>query len=135
MADLSPRQPGLCPAGLRWILAFPPGENHLRVVARKGGAEVVDEIRFLYQVQEWGKPEALVLEETGRAGNVVTLQARLLDAAGVCCLDARNRVRFRLSGDGEMIQNLGTTSGARQLELSETAERPSASGSRGESPC
>ncbi len=87
------------------------------MVARKGGAEVVDEIRFLYQVQEWGKPEALVLEETGRAGNVVTLQARLLDAAGVCCLDARNVVRFRLSGDGEMIQNLGTTSGARQLEL------------------
>ena len=26
-------------------------------------------------------------------------------------------VRFRLAGDGEMIQNLGTTSGARQLEL------------------
>jgi beta-galactosidase len=104
-------------AGLRWLVAFQPGENHVRVVARKGGAEVVDEIRFRYQTQKWSKPEALVLEETGRTGHIVTLQARLLDAAGVCCLDARNVVRFRLAGDGEMIQNMGTTSGSRQLEL------------------
>lgn len=104
-------------AGLRWLLAFHPGENHLRVVARKGGAEVADEIRFRYQTQKWSQPEALLLEEISRAGSIITLQASLLDAAGVCCLDARNVVRFRLAGDGEMIQNLGTTSGARQLEL------------------
>ena len=104
-------------AGLRWLLPFEPGENHLRVAARKSGAEVADEIRFQYETRKWGKPEALVLEETGRAGGIVTVQARLLDRDGVCCLDARHVVRFRVAGDGDLIQNLGTTSGARQLEL------------------
>ena len=104
-------------AGLRWLPVFEPGENHLRVVARKDGAEVGDEIHFQYQTRQWGKPEALVLEETGRAGGTVTVQARLLDRAGVWCLDARNVVRFRMAGDGELIHNLGTTSGARQLEM------------------
>jgi len=48
---------------------------------------------------------------------VVTLEARLLDARKVPCLDARNVIGFKLAGDGELIQNLGTTSGSRQLEM------------------
>ncbi|HTS61292.1 MAG TPA: hypothetical protein VMH28_04675 [Candidatus Acidoferrales bacterium] len=35
----------------------------------------------------------------------------------VQCLDARNVVRFALAGDGELIQNLGTSTGSRQVEL------------------
>ena len=104
-------------AGLRWMVAFQPGENHLRVVAGQGSAQVVDEIRFRYQTEVWGKPSTLVLEETARARGVVTLLARLLDAQAVPCLDARNVVRFSVAGDGELLANLGTTTGARQLEL------------------
>jgi beta-galactosidase len=48
---------------------------------------------------------------------MVTLVARLLDAKGVPCLDARNVIRFKLAGDGELIQNLGTASGSRQVEM------------------
>ena len=48
---------------------------------------------------------------------VVTVQARLLDAKGVQCLDARNAVRFAIAGDGELLQNLGTSTGSRQVEL------------------
>jgi beta-galactosidase len=33
-------------------------------------------------------------------------------------LDARHVVRFALSGDGELLQNLGTASGSRQVEMS-----------------
>jgi beta-galactosidase len=105
-------------AGLRWQVRFQPGENRVRVVARKAGVEATDEIGFRYQTEKWDKPAQLAVEETGRAGAVVTLLARLLDAKGVPCLDARNVIRFRLAGDGELIQNLGTTSGSRQVEMS-----------------
>ncbi len=104
-------------AGLRWMVAFTAGENHLRVVAKKGGAEVTDEVRLQYQTAKWEKPAKLVIEETGREGAVVTLQARLFDAKGVLCLDARNAVRFAIAGDGELIHNLGTSTGSRQVEL------------------
>jgi beta-galactosidase len=104
-------------AGLRWQAVFQAGENHLRVVARQGATEAVDEIRFQYQTEPWGKPASLALEVAGREGSVVTLRARLLDAKGVTCLDARNVVRFAVAGDGELIANLGTVTGSRQLEL------------------
>ncbi len=104
-------------AGLRWQVAFQPGENHVRVVARKGGVEVTDEIRFRYQTERWDKPAQLALGEAGRAGGVITLEARLLDARNVPCLDARHVIRFKLAGDGQLIQNLGTTSGSRQVEM------------------
>jgi len=58
-------------AGLRWMARFEAGENHVRVVAKKGGVEVTDEIRFRYQTEKWGKPEKFVLEEMGRAGDAL----------------------------------------------------------------
>ena len=33
------------------------------------------------------------------------------------CLDARKRCASRLPGDGELLQNLGTSTGSRQVEL------------------
>jgi beta-galactosidase len=104
-------------AGLRWMATFQPGDNHLRVVAKKGGVEITDEIRFQYQTEKWEKPAKFVLSEAGRADGVVTIEARLLDAKGVPCLDARNTLRFALAGDGALIQNLGTSTGSRQVEL------------------
>jgi beta-galactosidase len=87
------------------------------VVASKGAAQVTDETRFQYQTEKWDQPARFVLEESGRAGNIVTVQARLLDAKGVPCLDARTAVRFALAGDGELIQNLGTSTGSHKVEL------------------
>jgi beta-galactosidase len=105
-------------AGLRWPVVFAPGENHLRVVAARGEAQVSDEIRVHYQTEPWSRPTRFVLEETARAGGMITLQAQLVDAQGISCLDARHVVRFRLAGDGELLQNLGTASGSRQVQLS-----------------
>jgi beta-galactosidase len=104
-------------AGLRWGVAFDSGENHLLVVARKDGHEVRDEIRFLYQDRPWGSPARFTLAEAGRAGDLVTVAARLVDAAGLICLDAHHSVRFRLAGDGELVQNLGIAAGSRKVEL------------------
>lgn len=104
-------------AGLRWLVRFKDGENHLMAVGRKEGVEVTDEIKLLYQTQQWDKPAKLILEEIGRQGDTVTIQAHALDRNGVLCLDARNVVRFGLTGDGRLLGNLGTSTGARKVEL------------------
>ena len=35
----------------------------------------------------------------------------------VPCLDARNLVRFAVAGDGKLIDNLGTSTGSRAVEM------------------
>jgi beta-galactosidase len=59
----------------------------------------------------------LVLEELRVVDDVSHLEARLLDAKGVMCLEARNVVRFALAGDGRLIDNLGTSTTARKVQL------------------
>ena len=105
-------------AGLRWLVPFREGENHLQAVGRKDGATVTDEIEFAYETRKWGKPARLVCETLGRSGGVAVVGVRLFDAAGVPCLDARNVVRFGLTGDGRLLDNLGTNTGSRKVELS-----------------
>ena len=95
-------------AGLRWLVKFKPGENVVRAVGRN----VSDEIRFVYQTEKWDKPAKLVLKVLGSV-----VEAQLVDAKGVLCLDARNVVRFGLAGDGRLIDNLGTSTTARKVEL------------------
>ena len=62
-------------------------------------------------------PAKLMLEELRIDGDVVTVEAKLVDAKGVLCLDARNFVRFGLAGDGRLIDNLGTSTTARKVQL------------------
>ena len=100
-------------AGLRWLVNFKAGENVIRAV----GKNVSDEIRFVYQTEKWEKPAKLALEQIKTAGDVVTVEAKLIDARGILCLDARNVVRFGLAGDGRLIDNLGTSTTARKVEL------------------
>ncbi|HEY2962753.1 MAG TPA: glycoside hydrolase family 2 TIM barrel-domain containing protein [Pyrinomonadaceae bacterium] len=102
-------------AGLRWLVPFREGENVLRAVAADN--TVTDEIRFVYQTAPWDKPAKLVLEELRRAEDVSTLQVTALDAKGVLCCDARDFVRFSLAGDGRLIDNLGTSTTARKVQL------------------
>lgn len=42
---------------------------------------------------------------------------KLFDSKDVLCLDARNLVKFGLTGDGKLIDNQGTSSGSRSVEL------------------
>lgn len=104
-------------AGLRWMVSFVEGTNKLRVVAHKNSVTANDEIEFLYQTKTWGAPAILTLTELRRDADKVTVEARLYDAQGVLCLDARNRVRFTLAGNDALIDNLGTPTGSRVVEL------------------
>jgi beta-galactosidase len=66
----------------------------------------------VYQTEKWDKPAKLLLSEI--AGGV---EVKLVDEKGVQCLDARNFVRFALAGDGVLIDNLGTSTTARKVQL------------------
>lgn len=104
-------------AGLRWLVQFKEGENQLKVVGAGVGVGVNDELKLRYQTQKWEKPAKMILEEIARNGDTVTVQVRALDQNAVPCLDARNVVRFGLVGDGRLIDNLGTSTTARKVEL------------------
>jgi beta-galactosidase len=105
-------------AGLRWLVNFKPGKNHLRVVAKPAAAKPVsDEIDFVYQTQPWSAPARFTLQEKSRNGSTVTLLAKLLDDHGALCLDAKHQVRFSVAGDAELIDNLGTSTGSRLVQL------------------
>ncbi|HZY61893.1 MAG TPA: glycoside hydrolase family 2 TIM barrel-domain containing protein [Edaphobacter sp.] len=108
-------------AGLRWMTPFVQGKNKLRVIASKNGTKVEDQIEFLYQTEKWDAPATLKLSEISRStinGHPsVTVEARLYDAKGVLCLDARNQVRFTLAGVGQLIDNQGTSRGSRVVQL------------------
>jgi beta-galactosidase len=104
-------------AGLRWMVKFTPGKNHLRVVASKNGVTVSDEIEFEYQTAKWSKPARFALAQIARDKDVVTIEATAFDAKGVLCLDAKNVVRFSLAGNGALIDNLGTSTGSRVVQL------------------
>ena len=45
------------------------------------------------------------------------MEAKLLDDAGVSCLDSRQLIRFELAGDGMLIDNLGTSTGSRAVQM------------------
>lgn len=104
-------------AGLRWIVNFESGRNSLRAVAIQNGSEILDAIEVEYQTDEWTTPSQLSLEILEETTETVTLQAYLLDASGVRCLDAMNFVEFDLTGDGELIADLGTSITSRKAQL------------------
>ncbi|MGB6974048.1 MAG: DUF4982 domain-containing protein [Terracidiphilus sp.] len=104
-------------SGLRWEVPFAEGKNELRAVAHANGASATDRVHLLYQTAVWSIPAKLELSEKSRSGGTVTVEAYLHDARGILCLDARNRVRFSLAGDGELLDNLGTATGSRVIEL------------------
>jgi beta-galactosidase len=104
-------------AGLRWNLPFVKGENRLKVIAPKGEQTLTDEITFQYQTEKWGEPTGMSLNIIGKQDDVLTLEVKLLDNKGLLCLDAVNQVNFGLTGEGRLIDNLGTTGGSRKVQL------------------
>ena len=100
-------------AGLHWMVKLSEGENKLRAV----GNGVSDELRVGYQTKKWSKPAKLKLEEIAQKDGIATMEVRMLDTNDVPCLDCSNIVRFGLTGDGRLIDNLGTATGSRAVQL------------------
>jgi beta-galactosidase len=104
-------------AGLRWQVQLKEGTNTVRCVGRGNGGEASDEVAFTYQTAPWDKPAKLSLREIGRTNAVATIEAQVFDKNDVLCLDAANLVRFGLTGDGRLLDNLGTSTGSRAVQL------------------
>jgi beta-galactosidase len=104
-------------AGLRWMVNYQEGKNVIKVIAKRGKETVTDEITQEYQTTKWGKPVKLVLQKIANVDGKITIEAKLLDANNVLCLDAQNYVYFSLIGDGKLIDNQGTSSGSRKVQL------------------
>jgi beta-galactosidase len=104
-------------AGLRWNVTYIAGENTIKVIAKKGKTTVTDEITQNYQTESWGKPAHMTLTKLNQKGDTATIEVKLYDAKKVLCLDARNVVTFGLTGDGKLLDNLGTSSGSRKVQL------------------
>lgn len=104
-------------AGLRWNVTLNKGEYDVRVIATKGKQTVMDSIHFQYQVEKWGKPAKLMIGKLKEENGIATVQVKLLDENNVQCLDARNWIRFGLTGDGKLIDNLGTSGGSNYVQL------------------
>ncbi|HEY0176449.1 MAG TPA: glycoside hydrolase family 2 TIM barrel-domain containing protein, partial [Pedobacter sp.] len=104
-------------AGLRWMVALKAGNNDIKVVARKGKVTVTDQISQIYQTEKWGKPAKLQFEKIKEENGIVTVQVKLLDEKNVLCLDAVNWVNFSLSGDGTLLDDLGTSRGSRKVQV------------------
>lgn len=103
-------------AGLRWNTVFREGENHIRVIAKKGKQTVTDEINQLYQTKKWSKPADIITKTSKLSDDEVLAEVQLTDAEGTACLDAKDYVLFELAGDGVLVQDQGTSSGSRYLQ-------------------
>jgi beta-galactosidase len=104
-------------AGLRWMLPFNEGENAIRVVAKKGKEKLEDKINFQYQTKKWNSPTKLSIEKIKDEGGIATVQVVATDTSNIPCLDCSNFIRFGITGDGQLIDNLGTSTGSRYVQL------------------
>src|SRR5271165_4904033 len=104
-------------AGFHWLVRLQAGENRITAVGRAKSATVQDSLTFQYQTKRWGPPARIVLSEIGRNGGVVKVEAQVLDTQATLCLDGSERVWFGITGDGALIDNLGTSTGSRCLGL------------------
>jgi len=104
-------------AGLRWMVNYKEGKNEIRVVAAKGKVKVSDEINQVYQTAKWGKPASMTLSKILQTEDYTTVEVKLFDAQHVQCLDSRDYVLFGYTGDGKLMDDLGTSSGSRKVQV------------------
>ncbi len=104
-------------AGLRWEALLQHGKNNIEVKAWKNGIVVQDSISLMYETEKWGKPTQIRLQKEKEENGIITLEAKLFDDKGIQCLDAAQFVRFGLTGDGNLLDNMGTASGSRYVQL------------------
>ncbi len=104
-------------AGLNWNVKFESGMNHLKAVSKVDEKLLSDEIDVRYQTEKWDVPATLQLEEIKIDKEFSWLEVSAKDKNQVLCLDARNTVEFSVAGDADLIDNLGTPTGSRVVQL------------------
>lgn len=103
-------------AGLHWHCVLNEGENEIKAVAKKGKITIEDQIGQEYQTATWGKEAAVKVDIISEEGGTVWLETQFVDANGTRCLDSRKYITYEIAGDGQLIQNQGTSTGSRILQ-------------------
>lgn len=103
-------------AGLRWNVPFLTGENTVRAIGYKGKEVIIDEIEFQYETRKWGQEAKLVITTKDAGNGMEWVEAQIVDAKGVPCLDSKSYIEFLSAGDGKLVANQGTSSGSRKLQ-------------------
>lgn len=105
-------------SGLRWDTTFKLGTNSLKAIAKTGKAktEIIDEITFEYETRQWGKASQIAVKTTDAGNGKVWVEAELRDINGVVCLDSSDFIEFEAIGDGTLLANLGTSTGAKKVQ-------------------
>ncbi|HEY9509592.1 MAG TPA: glycoside hydrolase family 2 TIM barrel-domain containing protein [Verrucomicrobiae bacterium] len=104
-------------AGLCWNVKFNEGANTVRAIGQTEQGAISDEIVTEYQTAKWNTPARMQLKQIAATNDVVTIEANACDENGVRCLDAANPVRFGVTGDGCLLDDLGTAHGSRVVQL------------------
>jgi beta-galactosidase len=104
-------------AGLHWRARFKSGENVLKATGRLNNTTVEDTLPLRYQTDKWDRATRIELREITRDERRVKIEARLLDGNSIPCLDARDRIWFGITGDGTLLDDTGTSTGSRSVEL------------------
>lgn len=104
-------------AGLRWRVNFAEGQNNVAAVGYKNGKQFKDVVTWGYETRQWGKPAAMILTTFKDQDGSDWVEVLLSDKNGVPCLDSTVFIRFSLVGDGHLLDNLGTSDGARKVQV------------------
>lgn len=104
-------------AGLRWEAILKKGTNRLKVIGKKDGVEVQDDLEIYYQTDSWGKVSNLELSYIEKKDGMFMVEVKAYDENDIFCADASNFVRFEIAGDGKLLDNLGTVNGSRYIQL------------------
>lgn len=103
-------------AGLRWEVPMQEGMNTLKAIGTHKNAYFTDEIKQEYQTAQWDKEAKIQLTQTTINKDTVLIEAQITDKNGIRCLNSQTVIEFDILGDGQLIQNQGTSIGSRKIQ-------------------
>ncbi|MDQ8207517.1 glycoside hydrolase family 2 TIM barrel-domain containing protein [Coraliomargarita sp. SDUM461003] len=102
-------------ANLRWGVDLPAGRYTLKAIGYAVDGTVEDELTQSYQIESWGAPASIRIDQVNAEDGLSTVHCQLVDAQGIPCLDAKDFYRFSLAGGGRLIDNQGTARASRRV--------------------
>ena len=89
----------------------------MKAIGYEGKERLEDEISFDYQTKTWDAPDRLDIQRVDYSNDTASVWVQAVDKNGTLCLDAKNFIEYSLSGKGNMIDDLGTSTGSRKVQL------------------
>jgi len=106
-------------SGLTWPVIFSEGINRLSIEGIDSNGKVVTAhaIDIEYVTQKPGALSDIILtyKPDGDGGLIITAEA--VDDKGLRCTSCQQRVYFTHGGGGILVENLGTPTGSKKIEL------------------